>query len=86
MNTYQIVYRDEGRQQKLHGPDVCARLFRPHMTADGFKRWAREHNCPPQGGVMVNGALEPAWCLANVRLRRVYARSRARKRRRIGSR
>lgn len=50
MNTYQIVYRDEGRQQKLHGPDVCARLFRPHMTADGFKRWAREHNCPPQGG------------------------------------
>lgn len=47
---YQIVYRDEGRQQKLYGPDVCAGLFRPKMTADGFKRWAREHNCPPQGG------------------------------------
>ena len=44
---YQIVYRDEGRQQKLYGPDVCAGLFRPKMTADGFKRWAREHNCPP---------------------------------------
>lgn len=47
---YQIVYRDEGRQQKLYGPDVCAGLFRPKMTADGFKRWAREHNCPTTGG------------------------------------
>ena len=80
---YQIVYRDEGRQQKLYGPDVCAGLFRPKMTADGFKRWAREHNCPPQGGIVVNGVLEPAWGLANVRLRRVCARSRARKQRRI---
>ena len=80
---YQVLYQDETETQKVNliGPADCGRLFRPVLSADQFKRWARANNCPPDGGVQVNGVVEPAWIRGRVRLRKAYVREMASRRR-----
>lgn len=74
MNNYQVLYQNQVQDVNLVGPADCGRMFKPAMDADEFKAWARANNCPPDGGVQVNGVVEPAWIRGRVQLRRECVR------------
>jgi len=74
MNSYQVIVRNQVLDVNLIGPADCGRMFSPPLSADEFKVWAQTNNCPPDGGVQVNGIVEPAWIRGRVRLRRECVR------------